>query len=134
MSPAERAHALFVQAALAARRCGRRRTLANFILAIVLFTGLILHSGHTVLAPVIGDVVKGSPAEAAGIKAGDRVTAIDGTAITISSSCRKSFRCSGGADPDHRPDPGRPGRSPFMSMPHTMQDARRSGRHGRYQW
>ena len=32
---------------------------ANFVLAIVLFTGLILHSGHTVLAPIIGDVVQG---------------------------------------------------------------------------
>jgi regulator of sigma E protease len=56
--------------------------LANFILAIVILTGLSLYAGHTVIKPVIGQVTKGSPAEAAGIKTGDLVTRIDDTAIT----------------------------------------------------
>ncbi|HEX4369863.1 MAG TPA: RIP metalloprotease RseP [Rhizomicrobium sp.] len=69
---------------------------ANFILAIFLFTGVILHNGHTVVAPIIGDVVKGSPAEAAGIKAGDRVSAIDGTRITDFEQMPQIIAVSGG--------------------------------------
>jgi regulator of sigma E protease len=69
---------------------------ANFILAIVIFTGLIFYNGHTVLAPVIGGVVKGSAAEEAGIKAGDRVTAIDGTRITDFEQMPQIIAVSGG--------------------------------------
>jgi regulator of sigma E protease len=69
---------------------------ANFILAILLFTGLIFHNGHTVLAPIIGDVVKGSAAEAAGIRTGDRVTAIDGAAITDFEQMPQIIAVSGG--------------------------------------
>ncbi|MGH6828883.1 MAG: RIP metalloprotease RseP [Rhizomicrobium sp.] len=70
--------------------------LANFVLAILLFTGIIFHNGHTVVAPIIGDVVKGSPAEAAGIKAGDRVTAIDGAAISDFEQMPEIISVSGG--------------------------------------
>jgi len=56
--------------------------LANFVLAIFLFWGLFLYAGHSELAPVIGPVATGSAAEAAGIRPGDRVTSVDGTAIT----------------------------------------------------
>jgi regulator of sigma E protease len=55
--------------------------IANFILAIFLFFGLFLYSGHTTIAPVIGQVNKASPAEAAGIRSGDTVARIDGQAI-----------------------------------------------------
>ena len=68
----------------------------NFILAIVLFTGLNLYSGHIVLAPVIGDVVKGSAAEVAGIVPGDRVTAIDGAAINDFEQLPEIISVSGG--------------------------------------
>src|SRR5205085_12367674 len=40
---------------------------ANFILAIVLLTGLFLYSGHSIVAPLIGQVTKDSPAAAAGL-------------------------------------------------------------------
>jgi regulator of sigma E protease len=69
---------------------------ANFILAIVLLTGLNLYTGHAVLTPIIGDVVKGSAAEAAGIKTGDRVTAIDGTAINDFQQLPEIIAVSGG--------------------------------------
>jgi len=52
--------------------------LANFIVAILLLTGLLLHDGRVTLPPVIGQVTAGSPAELAGIRTGDRVTAING--------------------------------------------------------
>jgi regulator of sigma E protease len=48
---------------------------------VVLFTGLFLAVGHTVRTPVIGNVVPGSPAQAAGIRAGDLVTRLDGQAV-----------------------------------------------------
>jgi regulator of sigma E protease len=54
---------------------------ANFALAILLFFGLFLYSGHTTMAPVIGQVNKASPAESAGIRSGDTVARIDGRAI-----------------------------------------------------
>ena len=69
---------------------------ANFVLAVLLFTGLIFHNGHTVLAPIIGGVVKGSAAEEAGIHTGDRVTAIDGTEITDFEQMPEIISVSGG--------------------------------------
>jgi regulator of sigma E protease len=70
--------------------------LANFILAIVILTGLSLYAGHTVIQPVIGQVTKGSPAQAAGIKPGDRVTRIDGTEITDFQQLPEIISVSGG--------------------------------------
>ena len=55
--------------------------LANFIVAIALLTGLLMVSGHATLPPVVGDVSKGSAAEAAGIRAGDRILSVDGAVI-----------------------------------------------------
>jgi regulator of sigma E protease len=70
--------------------------LANFILAIVILTGLTYFAGHTVIAPVIGQVTKGSAAEAAGIKRGDLVTRIDDTAITDFQQLPEIISVSGG--------------------------------------
>src|SRR5471032_2579530 len=55
--------------------------LANFVVAIIILTGLLLYSGHVTLPPVVGSVAKNSAAEAAGIQAGDRVVAINDIAI-----------------------------------------------------
>jgi regulator of sigma E protease len=96
MSAAEREHVLFFKPLWQRALVAAAGPFANFILAIVLFTGLNLHSGHIVLAPVIGDVVKGSAAEIAGIKTGDRVTAIDGTAITDFEQLPEIISVSGG--------------------------------------
>jgi regulator of sigma E protease len=71
--------------------------LANFILAIVILTGLFLYSGHTMIAPVIGEVTKDSPAAAAGIRAGDRVTRIDGTEITDFQQLPEIISVNGGS-------------------------------------
>lgn len=52
----------------------------NYLLAFVVFTGVILFVGEPVpsLDPVIGETMQGYPAEAAGLKAGDRVLSVDG--------------------------------------------------------
>ena len=71
--------------------------LANFLLSIVILTGLSYFAGHTVIAPVIGQVTKGSAAEAAGIKPGDRVIRIDDTVITDFQQLPEIISVGGGA-------------------------------------
>jgi regulator of sigma E protease len=55
--------------------------LANFVVAIIILTGLLMIGGHAILPPVVGSVVQGSAAEAAGIRADDRIVSVNGTAI-----------------------------------------------------
>ncbi|MCO6419071.1 RIP metalloprotease RseP [Siccirubricoccus sp. KC 17139] len=58
---------------------------ANFLLAILLFAGLFATIGKPVSDPreqtVIGRVTPDSPAERAGLHAGDRILALDGEAV-----------------------------------------------------
>ena len=54
---------------------------SNFLLAIVIFTFLFAFSGIPERSPEIGSVTAGSPAEQAGLMAGDRVLAINGSSI-----------------------------------------------------
>lgn len=54
---------------------------ANFILAIVIFAGLILAFGERIVAPLVAEVRVDSAAEAAGFEVGDRVLEISGTRI-----------------------------------------------------
>ena len=69
---------------------------ANFALAIVLLTGLFMYTGHSVMAPVIGQVTKGSPAALAGIMPGDRVTSINRTKVTDFQQLPQIISLSGG--------------------------------------
>jgi regulator of sigma E protease len=55
--------------------------IANFILAIVIFTLLAMTIGASGHPPVVAGVQEGSPAEAAGFEPGDRVISIDGREI-----------------------------------------------------
>ncbi len=55
--------------------------LSNFVLAIVIFTFLFAFSGIRELAPEIGSVNPGSPAQRAGLQPGDRVLSINGQPI-----------------------------------------------------
>lgn len=96
MTPAERAQTLACKPVGQRALVAAAGPLANFVLAIVLLTGLIFYSGHTVIAPVIGDVVKGSAAEAAGILPGDRVTQVGDTAITDFLQLKEVIALSGG--------------------------------------
>jgi regulator of sigma E protease len=96
LSEAERARTLAFKPLWQRAAVAAAGPVANFVLAILLFTGLIFHNGHTVLAPIIGTVVTGSAAEAAGIKTGDLVTAIDGTRITDFEQMPQIIAVSGG--------------------------------------
>ncbi len=52
---------------------------ANFILAIVILTGLMMFHGQVIIPPVVGKVHPHSAAEIAGIRSGDRIVSVDGT-------------------------------------------------------
>lgn len=56
--------------------------LSNFLLALVIYTFLFGFSGIPERSPDIGSVTSGSPAEQAGLQAGDKVVAINGTPLT----------------------------------------------------
>lgn len=55
--------------------------MANFLFAIVAFGTLLSIYGEPRLDPVVAAVAKGSAAEAAGLRAGDRIVSVDGSAI-----------------------------------------------------
>jgi len=96
MTAAERSGALVFKPVGQRAAVAAAGPFANFALAIVLLTGLLMYTGHAVVAPMIGQVTKGSPAEAAGIKPGDLVTSIDGTKITDFQQLPEIISISGG--------------------------------------
>jgi len=53
----------------------------NLAFAVVLYTGLLTAYGEVVFEPVVSAVEEGSPAEAAGLKPGDRILAVGGTRV-----------------------------------------------------
>jgi len=69
---------------------------ANFVLAFVLYFFIAL-GGPNILSPVIGDVVKDSPAEIAGLKTNDTVLSINGVKITTWKEMAKIIEHSDGA-------------------------------------
>ena len=96
MSAADRAGTLMFKPVAQRAAVAAAGPFANFLLAIVLLTGLFLYNGHSVITPVIGQVTAGSPAEAAGIKTGDLITRIDGTAIIDFQQLPEIIAVSGG--------------------------------------
>lgn len=82
MNSAERDETLFFKPLYQRALVAASGPVANFVLAIVLLTGILMDTGHVVVAPIIGEVTKASPAALAGIRTGDRVTRIDQTPIT----------------------------------------------------
>jgi regulator of sigma E protease len=53
--------------------------IANFLLAIAIYTGIFYIHGRAILLPVVDSVVAGSAAESAGFRPGDRIVSISGT-------------------------------------------------------
>jgi regulator of sigma E protease len=56
---------------------------ANFLLAIVVFTFLYTFFGAKALSTTVGSVTPNSPAAMAGIKPGDKITAVDGRPVKL---------------------------------------------------
>ncbi len=55
--------------------------MANFILAIVIFAGLFFTVGQVMIKPLVGEVMKESAAEKAGLLSGDLILEIDGSKV-----------------------------------------------------
>jgi regulator of sigma E protease len=53
----------------------------NLLLAVLIFFAFFQISGYPIVEPEVGEVQEGMPAQVAGIRAGDRVIAIDGTPV-----------------------------------------------------
>jgi regulator of sigma E protease len=68
--------------------------LANFLFAILLLAGLFAFVGQPFTPPVVGEVQAGSAADRAGMLAGDRIVAIDGTEIERFEEVQRIVRLS----------------------------------------
>ncbi len=69
---------------------------ANFLLAQLIFFFIFLFYGNPVLLPEIGKVKPGSPAEKAGIKAGDVFLSVNGKSIKTWDDVSKYIKASKG--------------------------------------
>jgi len=77
---------------------------ANFILAMVLFTGVFLAYGQSIHNARIGYVEPGSPAAAAGFAPGDLITAIDGRKISSFQDLMQAVVLNTGIEMDFKVD------------------------------
>jgi regulator of sigma E protease len=68
--------------------------IANFILAIAIFSASFYMSGRPILLPKVESVVAGSPAARAGFQAGDLVLAIDGAPVGSFADMQKVVSAS----------------------------------------
>ncbi len=55
--------------------------ITNLLIAVLIFAGFAMAFGRPVVPPVIRDFSENSPAQAAGLEAGDRILAVDGVAV-----------------------------------------------------
>jgi regulator of sigma E protease len=70
--------------------------LANFVLAFVLYFAIAL-GGPNILSPVIGTVIKDSPAFVAGLETNDTIRSINGAAITTWKEMAEVIETSDGS-------------------------------------
>src|SRR5262249_43749508 len=72
--------------------------IANFILAIIIFTLIYTLYGKQSALPLVDAVLPNSAAETAGFKPGDRVLTIDGRAISTFSDMQRLVSISAGTE------------------------------------
>lgn len=63
--------------------------IANFILAIVIFSGLFMTTGRDIISAKVDEIVPGSVAASAGFRAGDLIIAVNGSAIESFSDLQR---------------------------------------------
>ena len=81
MSPEDRAVSFIAQNVWKRAAIVAAGPIANFILAIVIFTGIFYVNGRAILLPTVDSVAADSAAEMAGFQPGDLILAIDGIKI-----------------------------------------------------
>ncbi|WP_237480064.1 M50 family metallopeptidase [Lichenibacterium dinghuense] len=89
MSPAERATTFPAQPVAKRAAIVAAGPVANFVLALVIATGMIYAQGAPSTDARIGSIVPGKPAAAAGFEVGDVVTAIDGRPVASFDAMRE---------------------------------------------
>ena len=70
--------------------------IANFVLAIVIFTGIILTVGKPAEPPIVEAVTPGSAAEMAGMKQGDTIRSVGGQTIRVFADLQRVVGASAG--------------------------------------
>lgn len=95
MTPEERRVSLYGQSVAKRAAIVAAGPIANFILALVIFTGIFWFTGRGELAPRIASVRAGEAAEKAGFQAGDLVVAIDGKKIESWNEMQRIVQASG---------------------------------------
>ena len=88
MSDAERAETFQAQPVAKRAAIVAAGPIANFVLAMVILTGLIYAQGVPATDARIGSVVPGKPAAMAGFRPGDLVTSIDGRTVATFDAMR----------------------------------------------
>ena len=97
MSPDERARSFAAQGVGARAAIVAAGPIANFILAIVIFTAIFSIFGRETMTARIDSVVPGSVAEEAGFEVGDVVLSINGSKIADFSDLQRIVAFSGGS-------------------------------------
>jgi regulator of sigma E protease len=98
VDPVDRSRTLAAQALWKRAAIVAAGPAANFILAMVLFTGLFIAFGQSIHNARVGFVEPDSPAAAAGFKTGDLVTAIDGEPIKSFQDLQQTVVLNTGID------------------------------------
>ncbi|MCE1235694.1 MAG: RIP metalloprotease RseP [Hyphomicrobiales bacterium] len=81
LPPGERDRAFQTKSVAARAAVVAAGPIANFLLAIVIFSGVLMTTGRVDLLPKIGGVAAGEAADQAGLRAGDLIVAIEGRPI-----------------------------------------------------
>ncbi len=95
MDPADRERSFAGKGVAARAAIVAAGPIANFILAIVIFTMIFSVYGREVMTPRVDAVLPNSPAAEAGFKPGDVVESIDGTKISSFSDLQRIVSLSG---------------------------------------
>jgi len=98
LSPAEKAGAFHSKSVGARAAVVAAGPLANFLLAILLYSALNATVGLHILPPLVDAVVANSPAAKAGFKPGDMILAIDGTKIAKFDDLQRIVGSSAGEE------------------------------------
>jgi regulator of sigma E protease len=96
MPPAERARTFAGKGVAARAAIVAAGPVANFLLAVAIFTGIFSIVGQQTMTPRVDGVVAGSMAEKAGLKPGDIVVSIDGGAIASFTDLQRIVGFSAG--------------------------------------
>ena len=99
MTPAEREHSFHLKPLWKRVVVVAAGPFANFVLASVIWAGLVRMYGERVAPPVVNTVIAGSEGESAGFRAGDRVLEIDGTRIEGFSDVHFAIAINAGERP-----------------------------------